>query len=490
LLACALTPLSTPATAGTAQFSTALLQTITPYKYITLSGSDSGAPVASLQTQDQTGSDDDASKYVAFKTPSVVYKGTQSFRSPSGVLPAYVTSMTFSVNFKGPAKATQSWKWQIYDWGGKKYVTLGDNAAATAGTWSLLTFNVASPARFINASTREIRMMILSGNSLRDAKVDYEAITIDYTIPPTATPTPTATPSPTPDPNGGPTIAGCPLFPVDNIWSARVDSLPVHARSNAWINSIGSSQPFHMDFGSGTWDGGPIGIPYNIVDGARAKVSVDFYYPDESDPGPYPNPDNLKREWGSDHHILTVDKDNCILYEIYDASKSAGLWYGGSGAIWDLRSNALRPAGWTSSDAAGLPILPGLVMYDEVASGVIKHAVRFTAENTNSYIWPARHLTSGTAGTVTNTPPMGARFRLKSSYDISGFSPEIQVILQAMKDYGIILADNGSNWYVSGAPDERWNNDHLHELDVLTGANFEAVDVSGLMVDPDSGAVR
>lgn len=285
----------------------------------------------------------------------------------------------------------------------------------------------------------------------------------------------------------GPTIGGCPLFPADNIWNAPVDALPVHARSDAWVDTIGRDTGFHMDFGSGTWDGGPIGIPYNLADASAPTYTFDFYYPGESDPGPYPIPDGYQQEWGSDHHILVVDTSTCTLYELYDASFSGGQWYGGSGAIWDLNSNDLRPDGWTSADAAGLPILPGLVRYEEIAAGEINHALRFTAHATESYIWPARHLTSGTPGVLTDVPPMGARFRLKAGYDISGFPPELQVILQAMKTYGIILADNGSDWYVSGAPDERWDNDMLHLLDVLTGDDFEAVDVSSLMVSPDSG---
>jgi Glycoside-hydrolase family GH114 len=296
---------------------------------------------------------------------------------------------------------------------------------------------------------------------------------------------------PKPVPGGGPKISGCPAYPVDNIWNARVDNLPIHPRSTAWINSIGRTVGFHMDFGSGTWAGGPIGIPYNVVTGSVVnKYYVDFYYPDESDSGPYPIPGNPKIEYGSDHHLLILDKQTCELYEIYDASYSSGRWHGGSGAIWDLNSHALRPAGWTSADAAGLPMLPGLVRYDEVAAGIIKHALRFTIENTNSYIWPARHLTSGTPGRLTNTPPMGARFRLKASYNISRFNPKMRVILQAMKTYGIIVADNGSNWYVSGVPDPRWDNDMLHTLDVLTGDDFEAVDVSRLMVFPDSGSAK
>lgn len=293
--------------------------------------------------------------------------------------------------------------------------------------------------------------------------------------------------APPPVSGGGPTISGCPVYPADNIWNARVDSLPVHARSNAWINSIGRNTGFHMDFGS-QWNGQEIGIPYNVVAGSTVtKYTVDFYYPDESDPGPYPIPANPKIEDGSDRHILILDRETCKLYELYDASFYGGQWNAGSGAIWNLNSHALRPAGWTSADAAGLPILPGLVRYDEVAAGVINHALRFTISSTNSYIWPARHLTSGTAGALTNTPPMGARFRLKANYNISGFDPKMRVILQAMKTYGIIVADNGSDWYVSGAPDDRWNNDLLHTLDVLTGNDFEAVDTSSLMVGPNSG---
>ncbi|MEZ4539042.1 MAG: hypothetical protein R3C43_03555 [Chloroflexota bacterium] len=286
----------------------------------------------------------------------------------------------------------------------------------------------------------------------------------------------------------------CPLFPANNVWNARVDNLPLHPLSDDYIATIGRETTFHPDFGSGIWppeDGGPIGIPYVVVPADQPGVPIDFYYPDESDPGPYPIPPNPPIEGGpdsdGDRHILIVQEGTCLLYEIYDAHpRSAGGWDAGSGAIFDLRSNSLRPAGWTSADAAGLPILPGLVRYDEVVLGEIAHALRFTAPETQrAFVWPARHFASDLVDK--RFPPMGQRFRLRADYDLSEFDPAIQVILRAMQRYGIILADNGSAWYVSGVPDERWDNDVLHQLDRLTGADFEAVDTSGLMIDSDSG---
>ena len=243
----------------------------------------------------------------------------------------------------------------------------------------------------------------------------------------------------------------------------------------------------HADFGSGLWNGAPIGIPYVVVPGDQPKLPVTFQYASESDTGPYPIPPDPPIEGGNDRHILILDSDNCVLYELYRAfDNEDGTWRAGSGAIFNLDSHALRPNTWTSADAAGLPLLPGLVLYDEVEAGEITHAVRFTAPETRrDYVWPARHYASDL--TDTHYPPMGQRFRLKADYDISGFSPHTQVILTALKKYGMMLADNGSAWYISGAPDERWSNTILHELHQVTGSAFEAVDVSGLMIHPNSG---
>ena len=290
----------------------------------------------------------------------------------------------------------------------------------------------------------------------------------------------------------GPTLEGCPVFPADNIWNASVANLPLDQNSSAFINTIGPTRGLHPDFGSGTWDGGPIGIPYNVVDASQTEVNVSFDYADESDPSPYPIPPDALIEGGSqstgDRHVLVLDRNSCILYELFSAyPQQDGSWQAGSGSIFHLDSNALRPDGWTSADAAGLPILSGLVRYDEVAAGEIRHALRFTAPQTRSdYVWPARHGASSL--TAAQIPPMGQRFRLKAGFDISPFSSPVRVILQAMKTYGLILADNGSAWYISGAPDSRWDNDMLvSELAQVKGSDFEAVDVSSLMVDSDSG---
>jgi hypothetical protein len=287
-----------------------------------------------------------------------------------------------------------------------------------------------------------------------------------------------------------PRLGGCQIFPANNIWNTRIDTLPVNSHSTAWINSIGRYTIFHMDFGSGTWDGGPIGIPYNIAPSTLTGVFMSksqFTYGNESNLGYYPISATPKIEYGSDHHILMVKQGECKLYELYAARKVNGVWHAGSGAIWNLAYNVLRPMGWTSADAAGLPILPGLVRYDEIAAGHIDHAIRFTISNSAGYIWPARHQTDVANQ---NIPPMGARFRLKAAFNISSYSAKMQVLLRAMKQYGIIVADNGSDWYISGAPDYRWNNDDLHTLDNLKGNFFEAVDESGLMISSNSGQAK
>lgn len=292
-----------------------------------------------------------------------------------------------------------------------------------------------------------------------------------------------------------PRLGGCDLFPVDNIWNTPIDQLPVDPNSAAYINAIGAGVSLHADFGAGLWNNGPIGIPYNLVPGSQPMVPITFQYADESDSGPYPIPPNPLIEGGpasnGDRHVLVLDTGNCWLYETWDTHPNPdGSWTAGSGAIFDLRSNLLRPDTYTSADAAGLPILPGLVKYDEVLAGAIRHAIRFTSPTTaDRYVWPARH--KAPANVQAGSPPMGQYFRLKASFDLSTFSPQARVILQAMKTYGLILADNGSSWYISGAPDERWDNDALHaDFLRVKGSDFEAVDVSSLIVDPNSGQVR
>jgi hypothetical protein len=268
---------------------------------------------------------------------------------------------------------------------------------------------------------------------------------------------------------GSPQIAGCPIFPASNPWNQRVDKLPVAANSATIIRAIGLDDPVHADFGSGLYDGQIIGIPYNVVTGSQTKVHVSFEYADESDKGPYPIPAHPKIEGGSDHHILIVDKTTCRLYELGGAEKTAGGWHAWAGAIWNLRSNALRPKTWTSADAAGLPILPGLARY-----GDLNHALRFTVQRTRrAFIYPARHYASD--ATDASLPPMGLRVRLKASFNTHGFPPQARAVLETLKRYGMILADNGSNWYISGAPDPRWSNDDLHSLGRVHGSDFEVV---------------
>jgi len=285
--------------------------------------------------------------------------------------------------------------------------------------------------------------------------------------------------SPSPHVPGAPR---CPVFPASNPWNQRVDGLPVAADSDTLIRSIGLDERLHADFGSGLWDGGPIGIPYAVVAGTQPRARVSFEYAGESDRVSYPIPANVPIEGGrssdGDRHAIVVDRDRCRLYELYALYPlRGGGWKAGSGAVWDLRSNHLRPPGWTSADAAGLPILPGLARYDEVSQGSMRHALRFTAERTRrAYVYPARHFASSSSDP--SLPPMGLRVRLKAGFDTSRFPPQARVVLETLKRYGMILADNGSPWFVSGAPDRRWSNEQLHTLGDVTGTDFEVVDTT------------
>ncbi len=281
-----------------------------------------------------------------------------------------------------------------------------------------------------------------------------------------------------------PSAPACPVFPKDNAWNQRVDALPVAANSAQLIASIGLGGSVHADFGSGLYQGQPIGIPFDVVSKKTPRSSVSFTYADESDRVRYPIPKSVHIEGGrastGDRHAILVDRSACRLYELYALyPKAGGGWKAGSGATWSLRSDHLRPAGWTSADAAGLPIFPGLARWDEVRRGVIDHALRFTAERTRrAYVYPARHYASDSNDS--GLPPMGLRVRLKASFDVSGFPPQSRIVLTALKRYGMILADNGSSWFVSGAPDPHWSNDDLHSLGRVKGSDFEVVDTSSL----------
>ena len=274
--------------------------------------------------------------------------------------------------------------------------------------------------------------------------------------------------------------AGCSVFPANNIWNTSVRNLPLDPHWQNYLQTMGPNQPLHADFT----------LPFAFVAGGAPTASVDLGGNSESDPGPYRIPDNAPIELGEDAHVLVLDSEPCRLYELYAAKHvGEGRWEAGTGAIFDLRSNKLRPQGWTSADASGLPILPGLVRYDEVASGHIRHALRFSTRLTRrAFIWPARHFASRSEDP--NLPPMGLRVRLRDSFDTAGLSPEAQVILTALKEYGMFLADNGGNWFLSGAIDSRWSSRLAQELKKVTGSDFEAVDSTSLMKDPDSAEVR
>ena len=297
--------------------------------------------------------------------------------------------------------------------------------------------------------------------------------------------------APPPRPEAGqasvdsPSLGKLQVLPADNPWNTDISKYPVHPNSANFIKSIGEDNPLHPDFGP-PYEGIPSGIPYALVKGNQPKVPITFEYADESDPGPYPIPDNAMIEGGpdsdGDRHVLVIDTDNKILYELFRSFKTADGWKAGSGAIFDLKSNKLRPMGWTSCDAAGLPILPGLVRYDEVEKGEITHAIRFTARRSQrGYILPATHFASRSSDP--NLTPMGLRVRLKADYDISGFPKEAQVILRALKKYGMIMADNGGDWYITGAPSPLWNDDILNTLKRVKGSDFEAVDTGPIHTD-------
>jgi len=276
-----------------------------------------------------------------------------------------------------------------------------------------------------------------------------------------------------------PSAPACPVFPAGNVWNQDISALPVASNSDTLIAKIGLDTGLHPDFGS--YRG--YGIPYNTVPGTQRKLTVRFDYSSQSDHVGYPIPSRPRIEAGSDHHMLIVDSGSCKLYEMWNVRHTRRGWRAGSGAVWKMTSNALRPDGWTSADAAGLPILPGLVRYPEVAAGVIDHALRFTAPQTrNAHIYPARH--DAGSGSSVSLPPMGLRVRLKSSFDLSQLSPQARVVAVALQHYGMILADNGSPWYVSGVSNKRFNDDDLRTLNRITGRDLEVVDTSGLVNTP------
>ncbi|HYD35096.1 MAG TPA: dockerin type I domain-containing protein [Vitreimonas sp.] len=304
---------------------------------------------------------------------------------------------------------------------------------------------------------------------------------------PSASPSPTPIPSPSPSAtpiSGAPSINGCQIFPANNPWNTDISSYPVHANSASYIASIGANEELHPDFGGATW-GETYGIPFITVTNSQALTPINFTaYGDESDPGPYPIPLTAPIEGGNssdgDRHVIALNTESCRLYELYRAFPQSSSWNADSGAIFDLSSNALRPQYWTSADAAGLPILPGLVRYDEVAQGEIKHAIRFTVNNSQrAFIHPATHFAS--SSTNANLPPMGLRVRLKADYNINNLTGQARVIATALKKYGMILADNGSDWYISGQQHPNWNDEELEQLKSIPGSAFEAVETGPLV---------
>jgi len=290
---------------------------------------------------------------------------------------------------------------------------------------------------------------------------------------------------------GGPQIAGCPIFPADNVWNTPIAGAKRDEHSEAYVQKIGGDKPLHPNFGSDPGNG----IPITIIKPTVKYVKVKFLYSDESDQGNYPMPDNILIEGGpnssadSDRHVIMVDEGRCMLFELGNVLKQPnGSWSAGAGIKMDLTSNALRTDGKTSTDAAGLAILPGLLRYEDIEAGEVKHALRFTVPRSqHAYVWPARHFASKIEDPT--YPPMGQRFRLKAAVDISGYSKANQIILKGLKKYGMIVSDNGSPWYLIGAPDKRWNDEDLHKLAGIKGTDFEAVDESDWQMHADSGRV-
>ncbi len=280
--------------------------------------------------------------------------------------------------------------------------------------------------------------------------------------------------------------AGCSVFPSDSAWNRDISELPVHPNSENFVNSVGAEARMHPDFGT-EWEGAPIGIPYRVVDSKVSPLTVEYLaYGDESDAAPFPIPLDTAIEGGpdadGDRHVIAIDSESCMLYELYRAFPQSNSWQADSGAAYDLSRNDDHPEGCTSADAAGLPIFPGLVRYDEVVlQGEIKHALRFTvAKSQKAYIYPARHYASDSEDS--DRPPMGLRFRMKADFDCGAFSQEVQVICRALKDYGMLVADNGSNWYLSGAPDPRWNDEALGGIKEIPGSAFEVVDTGDAII--------
>jgi hypothetical protein len=290
-------------------------------------------------------------------------------------------------------------------------------------------------------------------------------------------------------------VAGttCSEFPQDNYWHADVSGLPVDARSRTWLSHMSTGNDLHPDFGPSYGDGPDYGIPITVVGGGHPKVRVSFDYADESDRVRYPFGADTRIEGGrgsdGDKHAIVVDKSTCTLYETWNTRIVDGRWKAGSGAVWSLKSNKLRPDGWTSADAAGLPILPGLLRWNEVRDDRIDHAIRFTTDVTSRhYVWPARHQAGSQDGWA--YPPMGARFRLKAGFSSAGMSPEARTVVAAMKKYGMVLADNGSPWYFQGEQNKNWPDRLIEDLKTIPASQFVAVDTSGLQVSPDSGQVQ